>query len=95
MTMFLFHFLKNMILHFHFFRYIIFINKKKNYRGKYYLVNNGYPNRIGYLAPFKGSLDHHQQFRIIERCRTVNNPKELFNKVHASLQSVVECNFNA
>ncbi|GMP98005.1 hypothetical protein CsSME_00046050 [Camellia sinensis var. sinensis] len=26
--------------------------------GKYYLVDSGYPNRIGYLAPFKGSRYH-------------------------------------
>jgi hypothetical protein len=26
--------------------------------GKYYLVDSGYPNRIGYLAPFKGSTYH-------------------------------------
>ncbi|CAL5359331.1 uncharacterized protein LOC114295363 [Camellia sinensis] len=30
--------------------------------GKYYLVDSGYPNRIGYLAPFRGSRYHQQEF---------------------------------
>ncbi|GMP91723.1 hypothetical protein CsSME_00042290 [Camellia sinensis var. sinensis] len=33
--------------------------------GKYYLVDSGYANRIGYLAPFKGHHYHQQEFRRI------------------------------
>ncbi|XP_028112454.1 uncharacterized protein LOC114310611 [Camellia sinensis] len=69
-------------------------NLKPERGGKFYLVDSGYSNRIGYLAPFKGSR-YHQQFRVIERRRTTTNLRELFNKVHASLRSVVERNFSA
>ncbi|EEE55786.1 hypothetical protein OsJ_04361 [Oryza sativa Japonica Group] len=30
---------------------------------KYYLVDSGYPNRIGYLAPYKGTKYHLQEFQ--------------------------------
>jgi hypothetical protein len=31
--------------------------------GKYYLVESGYPNRLGYLAPYKGTKYHIQEYR--------------------------------
>jgi hypothetical protein len=31
--------------------------------GKYYLVDSGYPNRLGYLAPYKGTKYHLQEYR--------------------------------
>ncbi|XP_028054927.1 protein ALP1-like [Camellia sinensis] len=62
---------------------------------KYYLVDSGYPNRIGYLAPFKGNRYHQQEFQRIPRNMTANTPRELFNKVHSSLRSVVERTFGA
>uniref|UniRef100_A0A8I6XDJ7 DDE Tnp4 domain-containing protein n=1 Tax=Hordeum vulgare subsp. vulgare TaxID=112509 RepID=A0A8I6XDJ7_HORVV len=33
-------------------------------KGKYYLVDSGYANRIGHLAPFKGSMYHLPEFRL-------------------------------
>ncbi|CAL5395759.1 unnamed protein product [Camellia sinensis] len=63
--------------------------------GKYYLVDADYPNRVGYLAPFKGSRYHQQQFRSSERNRTTKTSRELFNKVHSSLHSVMERTFSA
>ncbi|XP_028111268.1 uncharacterized protein LOC114309688 [Camellia sinensis] len=63
--------------------------------GKYYLVDSGYANRIGYLAPFKGHRYHQQEFRRITRNAMANTPRELFNKVHSSLRSVVERTFGA
>ncbi|GMP61953.1 hypothetical protein CsSME_00024231 [Camellia sinensis var. sinensis] len=62
---------------------------------KYYLVDSVYPNRIGYLAPFKCDRYHQQEFRRIARNRMANTPRELFNKVHSSLRSVVERTFGA
>ncbi|XP_028115239.1 putative nuclease HARBI1 [Camellia sinensis] len=58
--------------------------------GKYYLVGAGYPNKKGYLAPYKGSWYHQAQFR--DRGRP-DNPRELFHEAHASLRSVVEITF--
>ena len=63
--------------------------------GKYCLIDVCYPNRVCYPAPFKGSRYHQQQFRISEGQRTANTPRELFNKVHSSLRSVVERTFGA
>jgi hypothetical protein len=42
------------------------INTSKNYAGKCYLVDYGYPNRNGFLAPYKrqkyhiSEWEHHQ-----------------------------------
>ena len=58
--------------------------------GKYYLVDAGYPNKNGYLAPFKGSQYHQAQFR---EHGQPDNPREMFNEAHASLRSVVERTF--
>jgi hypothetical protein len=33
-----------------------------SFSGKYYLVDSGYPNRTGYLAPYKGSTYHLPEF---------------------------------
>jgi hypothetical protein len=31
--------------------------------GKYYIVDSGYPKWLGYLAPYKGTKYHLQEFR--------------------------------
>ncbi|XP_028054230.1 uncharacterized protein LOC114258476 [Camellia sinensis] len=63
--------------------------------GKYYLVDASYPNRVGYLALFKGNRYHQQQFRRSQQNRTAKTSRELFNKVHSSLRSVVKRTFGA
>ncbi|KAI8005505.1 hypothetical protein LOK49_LG08G01477 [Camellia lanceoleosa] len=50
----------------------------------------GYPNKKGYLAPFKGSWYYQALFQ--EHGRP-DNPREMFNEAHASLRSVVERTF--
>ena len=62
--------------------------------GKYYLVDSGYPNRVGYLAPFKGSTYHISEFRL----RSGHPPQgkyEIFNFcIHPfkmSLSGLSEC----
>jgi hypothetical protein len=57
--------------------------------GKYYLVDSGYPNRIGYLAPFKGSTYHLPEFRL-RRGRALQGKYEIFNFVHSFLRNVIE-----
>jgi hypothetical protein len=57
---------------------------------KYYLVYSGYPNRKGYLAPYKG-----QRYHILE-FQSGSQPiglKEIFNHVHSSLRNVIEHSF--
>jgi hypothetical protein len=54
--------------------------------GKYYLVDSGYPNRVGYLAPYKGTKYHMQEYRNVGP----QGKEEIFNYTHSSLRNVVE-----
>jgi hypothetical protein len=59
-------------------------------QGKYYLVDSGYPNRKGYLAPYKGQRYHIPEFQ--NGSQTIGF-KELFNHAHSSLRNVIERSF--
>ncbi|XP_037462010.1 uncharacterized protein LOC119333088 [Triticum dicoccoides] len=59
-------------------------------KGKYYLVDTGYPNRDGYLAPYKGERYHVPDF---QRGAPPNTPKEKFNKIHSSKRNCIERTF--
>ncbi|KAI3445096.1 hypothetical protein Pfo_001761 [Paulownia fortunei] len=54
---------------------------------KYYVVDAGYPNMSGFLAPYKGTCYHPEQFR---RRQRASGPKELFNHSHSSLRNIIE-----
>ncbi|XP_016196069.1 uncharacterized protein LOC107637139 [Arachis ipaensis] len=57
---------------------------------KYYLVDAGYPEKKGYLGPYKGATYHLPEFR------RVNGPSgyyEIYNYAHSSLRSVIERTF--
>ncbi|CAO2177825.1 unnamed protein product [Urochloa humidicola] len=58
--------------------------------GKYYLVDSGYPNRTGYLSPYKGTKYHIQEYQNANEPR---GKKELFNYAHSSLRNVIERSF--
>ncbi|XP_038717250.1 putative nuclease HARBI1 [Tripterygium wilfordii] len=58
--------------------------------GKYYLVDAEYPNRISYLAPYRGERYHSSQF---ENGRRASGPQEVFNHAHSSLRNVIERTF--
>jgi hypothetical protein len=60
-----------------------------NFIGKYYLVDSGYPNRTGYLAPYKGSTYHLPEFHL-RRHRAPQGKYEMFNYLHSSLRNVIE-----
>ncbi|XP_010274186.1 PREDICTED: uncharacterized protein LOC104609543 [Nelumbo nucifera] len=56
--------------------------------GKYYLVDSGYSNMIGYLTPYSG-----ERYHLNEYCgphRRFNSKKELFNFTHSCLRNVIE-----
>ena len=58
---------------------------------EYYLVDSGYANKQGFLAPYRGGPRYHlQQFRTSGPPR---NQEETFNKLHSSLRSVIERTF--
>jgi hypothetical protein len=58
--------------------------------GKYYLVDSGYPNRMGYLAPYKG---HKYYISEWQNARRPIGSKEVFNFAHSSLRNVIERSF--
>jgi hypothetical protein len=58
--------------------------------GKYYLVDFGYPNKPGYLAPYKSTKYHVLEWR--EGPGSVGQ-KEVFNFNHSSLRNVIERSF--
>ncbi|XP_062213776.1 uncharacterized protein LOC133914769 [Phragmites australis] len=58
--------------------------------GKFYLVDSGYPNRTGFLAPYKGTKYHLPEFRQGPR---PSGKKEAFNYLHSSLRNVIERSF--
>ncbi len=55
--------------------------------GKYYLVDSGYPNRVGYLAPFKEQRYHVPEFL---NGAPPQNWMERFNHLHSCLRNAVE-----
>ncbi|CAN6805949.1 unnamed protein product, partial [Brassica oleracea] len=62
---------------------------------KYYLVDSGYPNKQGFLTPYRSSRNrvvryHMSQFN---NGPPPKNKEELFNRRHASLRSVIERTF--
>ena len=57
--------------------------------GKYYLVDAGFTNMPGFLAPFRSQRYHLQEFH----GRHYSGPKELFNHGHSSLRNGIERTF--
>ena len=58
--------------------------------GKFYLVDAGYPNRPGYLAPYRGVKYHQRAWR---KGSGPSGTQEVYNKAHSSLRSVIEQSF--
>ena len=58
--------------------------------GKFYLVDVGYPNVPGFLAPYRCTRYHLKEFC---RANPISNPQELFNHRHSSLRNVIERTF--
>ena len=54
------------------------------------MVDSGYPNRLDYLAPYKGTKYHLQEFRLGTMPRGI---KETFNYAHSSIRNAVERSF--
>ncbi|XP_010490073.1 PREDICTED: uncharacterized protein LOC104767795 [Camelina sativa] len=56
---------------------------------KYFLVDSGYPNRRGFLAPYRGESYHPNHFS----GRRPGTVRKTFNKRHSLLRSVIERTF--
>jgi hypothetical protein len=61
-------------------------NLKIIYTGKYYFVDSGYPNKEGFLAPYKGQRYHVSEWQHHQPVGL----KEVFNQAHSSLRNVIE-----
>ncbi|XP_068663047.1 uncharacterized protein [Aristolochia californica] len=59
--------------------------------GKYYLVDAGYTNLLGFSAPYRGTRYHLQEFGN----NTPMDERELFNRRHSSLRNTIERTFGA
>ncbi|KAL6276458.1 hypothetical protein ACE6H2_020059 [Prunus campanulata] len=62
--------------------------KQTSYRGYYYVVDAGYSNVPGFLAPYRGERYHLRDYRGPRRAP--RGPMELFNYRHSSLRNVIE-----
>ncbi|XP_042496276.1 uncharacterized protein LOC122075350 [Macadamia integrifolia] len=67
------------------------INVSTIIEGKYYVVDSGYANQLGYLVPFRGQRYHLQEYG--EGRPGPRTAKELFNHKHSSLRNVIERTF--
>ncbi|KAI3877984.1 hypothetical protein MKX03_027162 [Papaver bracteatum] len=55
--------------------------------GKYYVVDSGYYNMLGYLAPYRGQWYHLNDYPGNRGPRTA---REKFNHAHSSLRNIIE-----
>ncbi|KAH1074076.1 hypothetical protein J1N35_026404, partial [Gossypium stocksii] len=58
---------------------------------KYYLVDSGYPQMVGFLGPYRGERHHLPDFH--RDNHRASGKKEIFNHAHSSLHSVIERTF--
>ena len=56
--------------------------------GYYYVVDSGYSNMLGFLAPYRGEKYHLRDYR--GSTRAPRGPTELFNYRHSSLHNVIK-----
>ncbi|XP_059663795.1 uncharacterized protein LOC132309508 [Cornus florida] len=57
-------------------------------KGKYYLVDFGYANQLGFLASYRGQRYHFQEYRRAHR--QPQGREEIYNHRHSSLQNIIE-----
>jgi hypothetical protein len=59
--------------------------------GKFYLVDDGYAVRSGFLPPYRATRYHLREYDT----RNPHNQRELFNLRHSALRVIVEMAFGA
>ncbi|KAH0693392.1 hypothetical protein KY285_020489 [Solanum tuberosum] len=65
-------------------------NRLKSPNGKYYIVDAGYANTKGFLAPYRGARYHLREW---SQTQEPQNACELYNLRHSKLRNVVERTF--
>ena len=68
----------------------IFIHQDYRCVDRFYVVDSGYPNLKGFLAPYRGERYHRSDWQRGEGIRGVSGKKELFNFMHSSVRNVIE-----
>ncbi|XLR01106.1 hypothetical protein S83_067304, partial [Arachis hypogaea] len=63
-------------------------NSLKIPHGNYYLVDAGYTNGPGFLAPYRGTRYHVREWA--QGARAPRNYQEYFNRVHSSTRNIIE-----
>ncbi|XP_057760273.1 uncharacterized protein LOC130980631 [Arachis stenosperma] len=63
-------------------------NSLKIPHGNYYLVDAGYTNGPGFLAPYRGTRYHVREWA--QGARAPRNYQEYFNRVHSSARNIIE-----
>jgi len=63
-----------------------------SFLGKYYLVDSGYPNNIGYLAPYMETGVHYHA-PDFKRYGPPTGDKEMYNFLHSSPWMTIESTF--
>ncbi|XP_020973031.1 protein ALP1-like [Arachis ipaensis] len=63
-------------------------NSLKIPHGNYYLVDAGYTNSPGFLAPYRGTRYHVREWA--QGARTLHNYQEYFNRVHSFARNIIE-----
>ncbi|KAL5566317.1 hypothetical protein UlMin_029481 [Ulmus minor] len=61
-------------------------------QGKYYLVDTGYSNTEGFIAPYQGVRYHHHEFKGANQLP--RSAKELFNHRHSCLRNAIQRSFH-
>ncbi|XP_059627364.1 uncharacterized protein LOC132270182 [Cornus florida] len=56
--------------------------------GKYYLVDSGYANQPGFLAPYRGQRYHFQEYH--KAHRQPQGREKIYNHRHSSLRNIIE-----
>jgi hypothetical protein len=72
------------------FSYTSLSHRVHAYVGKYYVVDVGYPNRLGYLLPYRGTRYHAEQW---QNGTPPEGMKETFNHAHSRVRNVIEQSF--
>ena len=81
---------KSFLIHFNILSSFLLLTIESTCSGKYYLVDSGYPNRKGFLSPYKGTTYHLPEFR---QGLGPTGKKEVFNYMHLALRNVIERSF--
>ena len=69
---------------------VIFLTVNNTIVGKFYMLDLGFSNQSGYLAPYKGTKYHLQEYN---QGPPPRGKKQTFNHRHSQVRNAIECSF--